>query len=192
MPHDTPAQTEPAAQPRIEHGADLFQQTETYLKAAIAKVVKIPADRIDVHEDFGNYGIDSLTIMHLNDRLGEDFQALPRTLFFEYITVHDLTAYFVTHHAERLELLFRQTAVSERGALYGATPRTEFPLPPGEGQGEGGPKAPHSPGFLTATLSQGRGGTDLTLQGRGAERSRPVHSLASAVAFCPSHERRQK
>ena len=101
-------------------------------------MVKIPADRIDVHEDFGNYGIDSLTIMHLNDRLSEDFQALPRTLFFEYITVHDLTAYFVTHHAERLELLLRQTATSERGLLYGATPHTECPLPPGEGQGEGG------------------------------------------------------
>ena len=135
---DTPAQTEPVAQTRIEQGADLFQQTEAYLKAAIARVVKIPADRIDVHEDFGNYGIDSLTIMHLNDRLSEDFQALPRTLFFEYITVHDLTAYFVTHHAERLELLLRQTATSERGLLYGATPRTECPLPPGEGQGEGG------------------------------------------------------
>ena len=141
-----------------QHGVDLFQQTETYLKAAIAEVVKIPADRIDVHEDFGNYGIDSLTVMHLNDRLGEDFQALPRTLFFEYITVHDLTAYFVTHYAERLELLFRQTSVGERGALSGATPRTEFPLPSGEGQGEGGPKAPHSPQFPSPQPSPGREG----------------------------------
>ncbi|HXH10353.1 MAG TPA: SDR family NAD(P)-dependent oxidoreductase [Alphaproteobacteria bacterium] len=129
---DPEPQAEPALQPRRQDSPDLFHHTEAYLKAAIAKVVKIPVERLDVHEDFGKYGIDSLTVMRLNDLLSEHFDSLPRTLFFEYLTVHELTAYFVAHHAERLEQLFRQPIAHAATSLSDAMPPTASPAEQGK------------------------------------------------------------
>ena len=129
---DRTTQDEPALQPRRQDGTDLFHQTEAYLKAAIAKVVKISVERLDVHEDFGKYGIDSLTVMRLNDLLSEHFDSLPRTLFFEYLTVHELTAYFVAHHADRLEQLFRQPTIHVATSLSDAMPPTASPAEQGK------------------------------------------------------------
>jgi acyl transferase domain-containing protein len=84
----------------------LQQQTEIYLKKLIAENIKLPWEKIQSHELFESYGIDSIMIMKLNRQLDLSFNDLPKTLFFEYLTVNDLASYFVENHLEILSIKF--------------------------------------------------------------------------------------
>lgn len=83
----------------------LFMETEKYLKEVLSKATSTSVNKIDSRADFSKYGIDSIMIMDLNNILEKDFESLPRTLFFEYSNLLDLTNYFVTNHADRIREL---------------------------------------------------------------------------------------
>jgi acyl transferase domain-containing protein/acyl carrier protein/NADP-dependent 3-hydroxy acid dehydrogenase YdfG len=81
----------------------LLQRTEAYLKALIGKEIKLASERIDSRERFESFGIDSITISKLNVNLEKDLGALSKTLFYEYSTIEELTAYLT--EASRLALI---------------------------------------------------------------------------------------
>ncbi|PWY57586.1 beta-ketoacyl synthase [Legionella qingyii] len=81
---------------------DFRKQTERFLRKILAETLKCPPEHIDPKSPFENYGIDSLMIIQLNQRLANEFSALPKTLFFEYRNVADLAEYFMEHHANEL------------------------------------------------------------------------------------------
>ncbi len=88
-----------------EHGANGLEKIETKLKEMFAEVSEIPVARIGAKTRLEQYGLNSLMINKLNLRLEKDFGELPKTLFFEYSTLHELAKYFLESHAEQVQEL---------------------------------------------------------------------------------------
>jgi polyketide synthase PksL len=92
--------------------ASLAEKTQEYLRDELAGLLKVTSQRIDPQAALEEYGIDSILAMKLTSQLEKTFGSLSKTLFFEYQTIHELTGYFVAHHAAQLTaLLAPATAV---------------------------------------------------------------------------------
>lgn len=61
-------------------------------------VTGLPANMIEADVPFTNYGIDSILIMQLKNRLETITGELPANLFFEYPTIRSLAQYFINTH----------------------------------------------------------------------------------------------
>ncbi|MFJ1268719.1 SDR family NAD(P)-dependent oxidoreductase [Legionella lytica] len=103
----------------------LHAQTEGWLKALIAESVKLAPAQLDKEQAFEHYGIDSLMIIQLNQRLEQEFSGLPKTLFFEYQNLATLTDYFVKYHAPQLALRFSTSSPIPQGK----TPSSSLTIP---------------------------------------------------------------
>ncbi len=106
-----PAVASPA-QPLALAPQDLQPKTLEFLKRQLAPVLKLAAGKIDAAAPFEKYGIDSIMTMKLVAELEKTFGSLPKTLFFEYQTLAELTRYFVASHAAALTRLFAPAAPS--------------------------------------------------------------------------------
>lgn len=80
----------------------LRQKTEEYLKSILSEETKIPVSKIAVEKEFESFGIDSVIIMRMVRRLENDFGELPKTLYFEFQTIKDLTTYFMEEYHNKL------------------------------------------------------------------------------------------
>lgn len=88
----------PAGQGRVD-----LQQVEDFLKALLSGPVGLPAAQIESDVFFESYGINSVMIIDLNNRLADIFGNLSKTLFFEYRNVQELAQYFAANHAAALQ-----------------------------------------------------------------------------------------
>jgi polyketide synthase PksN len=70
------------------------------LKALFASVAGVPVDDVDAGEPLGGYGLDSLMILNLNQRLAEVIDEPPATLFFECRTLRAAANVLLQHHAD--------------------------------------------------------------------------------------------
>ncbi|QMT59047.1 SDR family NAD(P)-dependent oxidoreductase [Legionella sp. PC997] len=82
--------------------ANFRNHTENFLRNILAETLKCSSEHIDPQSPFESYGVDSLMIMQLNQRLAREFSELPKTLFFEYRNLADLAEYFMEHYAHQL------------------------------------------------------------------------------------------
>ncbi|MGE4048180.1 MAG: SDR family NAD(P)-dependent oxidoreductase [Acetobacteraceae bacterium] len=98
--------TAPAAGPALPKEAELRDQVEAYLKSVLARETKLAEARIDSDERFEAYGIDSMMIVRMNTQIEQDLGDLPKTLFFEYQTVHDLATCLLQSHRDALARRF--------------------------------------------------------------------------------------
>ncbi|HYK00423.1 MAG TPA: SDR family NAD(P)-dependent oxidoreductase [Thermoanaerobaculia bacterium] len=107
----------PARQPMAAAAIDprsLTEKTQDYLCRQLSGTLRLTADTIDPRAPLATYGIDSILAMKLTSGLETSFGSLPKTLFFEYQTVRELTGYFVAEHPEQLAALFgRSEAVPQ-------------------------------------------------------------------------------
>lgn len=78
----------------------LHRKTGTNLKKLFGDLVKLPVHRIDGQELLEKYGIDSIVITQLNEKLAAVFGTISKTLFYEYQTLDALTGYLVEAHQE--------------------------------------------------------------------------------------------
>ncbi|MGP3972341.1 SDR family NAD(P)-dependent oxidoreductase, partial [Streptomyces sp. 6N223] len=85
-----------------------------YLTNATATVMKLPLDVIDSEAPLERYGIDSISVIALTDRLEKDFGTLPKTLFFEYQTLAELSRYLQDSYPAEVARLFTEPE-PERG-----------------------------------------------------------------------------
>ncbi|MGY0063721.1 SDR family NAD(P)-dependent oxidoreductase [Streptomyces sp. LZ34] len=92
-PASAPAAAEPAVGAVPESS-----RVVTHLTDVVARVMKLPAEAIDAEASLDEYGIDSISVMLLTDALEEDFGTLPKTLFFEYRTLAELSQYLLESH----------------------------------------------------------------------------------------------
>ena len=76
-----------------------------YLKQLLSPVIKLPVHRIETGIPLERYGINSIMVMKLTDELEKNFGVLPKTLFFEYPSIKDLTCYFISNHADSFSRL---------------------------------------------------------------------------------------
>lgn len=116
--------TQTAEQSNVSH-EQIFNQTETYLKELLSKVTEIPVQKINPTAQLEQYGIDSMLIMELNKLLERDFELLPKTLFFEYQTLEQLTNYFVSEHRDRLKQILSIEETEKPSDLEEAAPAVQ-------------------------------------------------------------------
>lgn len=73
----------------------LLEKTLHQFKVLFGEVTHFSLETIDVKETLENYGIDSIMIMGLNQKLQQVFSNISKTLFYEYQTLEALAEYFV-------------------------------------------------------------------------------------------------
>lgn len=95
-----------APQPLSEPtGAPLASAAQRYLAGLVAAEAVLAVESIEPEAALEAYGIDSIMITRLTERLEQDFGSLPKTLFFEYQTLAALAEYFLVNHAGCLATL---------------------------------------------------------------------------------------
>jgi acyl transferase domain-containing protein/D-arabinose 1-dehydrogenase-like Zn-dependent alcohol dehydrogenase/acyl carrier protein len=75
-------------------------ETVYRLKKLFCEITKLRVDQIDEDEMLESYGIDSTLITQLNQKLGDIFGELSKTLFFEYQTLRALAEYFIADYPD--------------------------------------------------------------------------------------------
>ena len=98
----SPGNTQITSTKKIE----LKKRLETYLKDLFGASLKVNPARLDIDESLGEYGLDSIIALEINNRLEPIFSDLPKTLFFEFSTISELAGYFIKTRSEELLRLF--------------------------------------------------------------------------------------
>uniref|UniRef100_UPI000E3248F9 SDR family NAD(P)-dependent oxidoreductase n=1 Tax=Steroidobacter cummioxidans TaxID=1803913 RepID=UPI000E3248F9 len=108
--------------------ADLLREaTLAKIKQLFGEALKLPAAKVDAHEPFSSYGIDSILINLMNRKLAESFGDLSKTLFFEHRTLAELTAYLVQAHAAECVAWTGSTAPARAPVPAAPSRRVETP-----------------------------------------------------------------
>ncbi|WP_226001952.1 type I polyketide synthase [Paenibacillus sp. BJ-4] len=76
----------------------LLDKTLHQLKLLFGEVTKLSIDKIDASEPLESYGIDSIMITRLNQKLQVIFGEISMTLFYEYQTLEALAEYFIADY----------------------------------------------------------------------------------------------
>ncbi|WP_433589367.1 SDR family NAD(P)-dependent oxidoreductase [Candidatus Profftella armatura] len=76
-----------------------------YLKKIIAKVLHMDISKIDAQELLGNYGIDSILIIQITNKLRKDFSNISSTLLFEYKNISELANYLIDNYKKESQKL---------------------------------------------------------------------------------------
>ncbi len=83
-----------------------------YVRAVLARVLKIEPERIEDEISFASYGVDSLVVLEINRAFEKDLGRLPVTLLFENNSVTKLAEYFEREHAATLDSLLARAGAS--------------------------------------------------------------------------------
>jgi acyl transferase domain-containing protein/aryl carrier-like protein len=65
------------------------------LQRLVGEVFQLAPERIDVQEELSAYGLDSIIVTKLNQKLAQAFAEMPKTLFFEHKTLESLASYLI-------------------------------------------------------------------------------------------------
>ncbi len=90
---------------------NIHVQVVDYLSQAAAKILKVPLNRLKPNVTFDQYGLDSILVLTLTKELENTFGTLPKTLFFEYQSIEELSKYFLKEHKHTLVNLFNQSKI---------------------------------------------------------------------------------
>ncbi|WP_174185439.1 thioester reductase domain-containing protein [Nocardia barduliensis] len=148
----------------------LRQTAETYLKDLLAEYCRLDPLRVRTRIPLQDYGIDSVLISKMNDRLESDFGPLPSTLFFEYQTVRDIAGYLADEHAPRLAAL--TTPASAPSNAADATPTATAPSNAADRTSTG--KAPGNAADRTSTGTAPGSAADTTTTSPASEAAHTV------------------
>ncbi|WP_039913727.1 SDR family NAD(P)-dependent oxidoreductase [Cellvibrio mixtus] len=112
------SQTQPAAISPVNAEAAVI----AFLIKSLADVTKLAPDDIDPEVALEKYGVDSVMIMAMNEKIATVFgDQVPRTLFFEYQDVASMAGYFVENHsADITAALLPQTTTTPEVATASA------------------------------------------------------------------------
>ncbi|AVG17425.1 hypothetical protein CFN79_16995 [Chromobacterium vaccinii] len=111
--HAAPMETAAVA-PDSASAPELASQAEAWLCGQLRALLKL--DKVDPAAPLDTYGMDSILALDLTRHLEKSFGRLPKTLFFEYLNLRDLAAYFARAHAGRLARLLGGEAAGESAA----------------------------------------------------------------------------
>lgn len=120
------ASSAPTAHLTAEEGIS-EKQVIDYFKGLLSTVIKRPVAKIDADAAMEDYGIDSIMVMQMTRQMESVFGTLPKTLFFEYQNIRELSHYFLENYLEQL----RKVLVSEKAAgVHGGSPISQgYPSP---------------------------------------------------------------
>lgn len=75
-------------------------RTNNWFKSLVASVLGYEAKDINTAEDLEAYGIDSMSIMQITEKLEASFGPLSKTLFYDFRTLSDVIDHFSTHYSD--------------------------------------------------------------------------------------------
>jgi acyl transferase domain-containing protein/acyl carrier protein len=78
------------------------RRTIQYLKRLLAGSLKLEVQRIEADVPLERYGIDSIKALQMTRELEKQFGSLPKTLFFEYQDIEELSHYFIGSYRQAL------------------------------------------------------------------------------------------
>ena len=81
------------------------EKTKEYLKTLLSSVIRLPASQINADEPMEKYGIDSVMVIQLTNKLEKTFGPLSKTLFFEFTNISALAGYFTESYRDKLKNL---------------------------------------------------------------------------------------
>nr|WP_092067195.1 amino acid adenylation domain-containing protein [Dendrosporobacter quercicolus]NSL46456.1 amino acid adenylation domain-containing protein [Dendrosporobacter quercicolus DSM 1736]SDL51088.1 amino acid adenylation domain-containing protein [Dendrosporobacter quercicolus] len=82
-----------------------------YLKQILSNTLKLDPDRMDINESLEKYGLDSIMVIEINNKVEQHFPDLSKALFFEYSTIDDLADYFIEAHKESVDKIFQSPQI---------------------------------------------------------------------------------
>jgi acyl transferase domain-containing protein/tryptophanase len=103
----------------------LWNRTSTFIKQACSGVLKIPVAQFQNHKSFSSYGIDSLMVADITSEIEKAVGALPKTLFFQYQNIAELTNYLLENHREQLQELLTEKVSAPHTRKAVVQPRAE-------------------------------------------------------------------
>ncbi len=92
--------TEEASTLHVEQW-QLREKTLYQLKVLFGEVTKVSVNKLDPEEPLESYGINSIMIIQLNQKLDGIFGELSKTLFYEYQTLNALAEYFTAEYPQK-------------------------------------------------------------------------------------------
>jgi acyl transferase domain-containing protein len=78
--------------------ASLKERVLARLKGVFSEISRLAIEKIDVSEPLESYGIDSLMVLRLNEKLSAVFSGLSKTVFYEYASLDQLSEYLLAEH----------------------------------------------------------------------------------------------
>ena len=109
--------------------AAVLTTVTTKIKTIVASVLRMPVDAIDTSEALEAYGIDSILIVQMTNRLREIFADISRTVLFECQTVAALAEYCVKHYpAQAAHLLAPNSATAPANSTVTPSVQANRPL----------------------------------------------------------------
>jgi acyl transferase domain-containing protein len=103
----------------------LQAKTTQQLKQMFGELTKLPPVRIDEHGEIASYGVDSIMITQLNERLARIFGDISKTLYFEHSTLAKLAQYLVDNYPAACQSWAAQQERSFALPPSGAAPATQ-------------------------------------------------------------------
>ncbi len=91
---------------KMEPVASDFLKEDIYkvIKRLVSEETKLPVEKIDIQDPFEDYGMDSIMIESMVQKMEEYFGVISPTILFECQTIQELTEYLFKRHSERFRL----------------------------------------------------------------------------------------
>lgn len=137
---------EPAAAPLTVREAQAVRDGVLLrLRGLLSEVTKLGLEAVDGDEPLETYGIDSIMIVQLNQKLGLTFSDLPKTVFYEHATLDSLADHLVEAQATACQLWVgiepegrdpvERAQAEARSPAPRTSPPTERPIGPAQASG---------------------------------------------------------
>ncbi|ABQ27262.1 SDR family NAD(P)-dependent oxidoreductase [Geotalea uraniireducens] len=84
-------------------GNTVREKAEHYFKQLLSSAIGLPASRIETDAALEKYGIDSIMVLQMTNQLEKTFGSLPKTLFFEYRNIREVTSYFLASYPDQMK-----------------------------------------------------------------------------------------
>jgi acyl transferase domain-containing protein/aryl carrier-like protein len=83
-----------------EDGGALLSKVRAALKSAVVELIKVPESALGLDDRLDDFGLDSMMVTRLNQRLRDGLGDLPKTLFYEHRTLESIAEYLTSAHQD--------------------------------------------------------------------------------------------
>ncbi|MWC28302.1 SDR family NAD(P)-dependent oxidoreductase [Paenibacillus sp. MMS18-CY102] len=134
--HSTPStEAEPAATEQANE-ADVRAAIMAYLRKLLSGTLGLQAGQMEDDRPLEQYGLDSVMVLDVNNKLESHVPNLPKTLFFEYSTLVELADYFLREHRNALGKLLGDSIAKPARVSSAPVPAAAIPVANTDDNGE--------------------------------------------------------
>jgi acyl transferase domain-containing protein/NADP-dependent 3-hydroxy acid dehydrogenase YdfG len=114
--------------------AELEQWIESNFISMVSELLKIDPNQLDIHENFGAFGFDSVSLKQLSDKITDYYEIeISPTVFFSQTNLNDLIKYMIDEFEEVIRRKYADTHQydgSNKSTIYESENNEEIKLTP--------------------------------------------------------------